>query len=388
MSRYFTALIFLFFVFIPAFTSGAQEAKVTGFTTPAKHLVIIDFDTGEILFEKNARTPMHPASMTKIMTADIVFSKLKDGSLSMDDEFVVSENAWRKGGAKSGSSTMFLDVNSKVKVEDLIKGVIVQSGNDACIVLAEGIAGSESDFAQMMNEQAKNMGLDSANFVNSTGWPDDNHVISAYDLARLAAHTIREFPEFYKLYSLRSFKWNGISQPNRNPLFGSGIDGVDGLKTGHTNVSKYGFVGSGVKDGKRRIFVINGLESRAERRKEARRIMRAAFSRFKVYNIAKKGDKIGSAKVFMGKSETVPLLAESDINIGLFKPDRAKMKVQIKYLSPIPAPIAKGDKIAKLVITAPNKPAREIDLLAGENIEKKPLFSRLLAAIVSKIRGE
>ena len=364
----------------------AQET--TGFQTPAAHLVILDYDTGEVLYEKNARKPMPPASMTKIMTAEIVFGLIKSGDLSLDDEFTVSENAWRKGGVKSGSSTMFLKLGSKVKVRDLIQGVIVQSGNDACIVLAEGIAGSEAAFADMMNDRAKQLGLTSAHFVNATGWPADNHHISAYDLARLAANTIRQYPEFYKIYSERSFTWNGIKQANRNPLFGSGIEGVDGLKTGHTTVSKYGFVGSGVQKGVRRIFVVNGLASKAERRSESRRIMRAAFGQFKVYPLYKKGDVVGSAPVYMGKAERVKLVVPKDVNIGLFKPYRSALKVKIKYQAPIPSPIKAGDHIADLLITAPGHADVSVPLQAQTDINRKSAFGRVLTAIVGKIRGD
>ncbi len=366
--------------------ASAQEGS--RFETPAEHLIIMDYDTGEVLFEKNARTPMAPASMTKIMTADIVFKKIKSGELSLDEELQVSENAWRKGGAKSGSSTMFLKLGSKAKVRDLIQGVIVQSGNDACIVLAEGIAGSEADFADMMNEEAKALGLESAHFVNSTGWPDPDHVISAYDLARLAANTIRKYPDFYKIYAERSFTWNGIKQDNRNPLFGSGIEGVDGLKTGHTTISKYGFVGSGVRKGKRRIFVINGLETSADRRSESRRIMRAAFERFKVYSLYKAGEKAGDAPVYMGKAARVDLVVKDDVNIGLFRPDRKNMKVQIRYNAPIPAPIAKGAHIADLVITAPGHPEKIVPLQAAQAVAQKSFLGRMGASLIGLIRGE
>lgn len=358
------------------------------FQTPASHLIILDFDSGEILFEKNAREPMFPASMTKIMTASIVFDRIKSGALSLDDEFMVSVDAWTRGGTKSGSSTMFLKPNSMVKVRDLLRGVIVQSGNDACIVLAQGIAGSEAAFADLMNAKAKSLGLDTAHFVNSTGWPDPNHKISAHDLARLASHTIKAYPEMYKIYDEKQYTWNGIAQSNRNPLFGSGIDGVDGLKTGHTKVSKYGFVGSGVRDGERRVFVVNGLETNSARRSESRRIMRSAFGEFKAYSVYQSGEKAGSAPVFMGKAETVSLVASEDIVVGLHKPSRGAMKIQIKYQSPIAAPITKGDHIADMIITAPGRADETVALLAGEDVARKSLFGRMTASLVRKIRGE
>ena len=364
----------------------AQEASQ--FQTPATHLIILDYDSGEILFEKNARTPMVPASMTKIMTASIVFDHIKSGALSLDDEFMVSEDAWRRGGSKSGSSTMFLNPKSMVKVRDLLRGVIVQSGNDACIVLAQGIAGSETAFTELMNAKAKQLGLETAHFVNATGWPDPDHNISAYDLVRLAAHSIRTYPELYKIYAEPRYTWNGITQDNRNPLFGSGIKGVDGLKTGHTKISKYGFVGSSVLNGQRRVFVVNGLETNSARRSESRRIMRSSFVEFKSYALYKTGEKTGAAKVFMGKAEAVSLVASKDVIVGLHKLDRSAMKVQIKYQNPIPAPIAQGDHIANLLISAPGRADETVALLAGEDVAQKSMFGRMTASLIRKIRGE
>ncbi len=387
MRHFYNILLPLSLVFWTGFSASAQTPVDIVYPTPAKHLVIMDFNTGEILFEKNARVPMAPASMTKIMTASVVFDRIKSGTLSLDDEFTVSENAWRKGGAKSGSSTMFLDVKSKVKVRDLLQGVIVQSGNDACIVLAEGIAGSELAFADMMNKKAKDMGLTSAHFTNSTGWPDEDHYISAYDLVRLAENTIRAHPEFYEIYGQKSFTWNKIKQPNRNPLLMAGYDGADGLKTGHTTISKYGFVGSAKLNGIRRIFVVNGLESKSQRRSESLRIMRSAFGEFKSYPLYKAGDKAGTAKVLMGKTETVTLVLKDDLNIGLHKSQRDSLSVQIKYQGPLPAPIAKGDHVADLIIRAGDKDVKTIPLLAGEDVERKSLFGRALASLVNKIRG-
>jgi len=227
---------------------------------------------------------MPPASMTKIMTAFMVFEALESGQITMDTTFPVSEEAWRRGGVKSGSSTMFLKLNSEVRVEDLLRGVIIQSGNDACIVLAEGLAGSESAFAAHMTTRARELGLNSATFLNATGWPDEGHEISALDLAKLADMMIRRFPQHYSLYSERSFTWNKIKQDNRNPLLGP-FTGADGLKTGHTSVSGYGLVGSAERDGQRRIIVLNGTDSKRARRNTAISLMNAAFTQFKVYEV-------------------------------------------------------------------------------------------------------
>jgi len=370
-------------------TAPSAVAQIESeFQTSANNLVILDYQSGEILFEKNARAPMYPASMTKIMTALIVFDRIKSGALSLDDEFVVSTDAWRRGGAASGSSTMFLEPGSKVQIRNLLRGVIVQSGNDACIVLAQGIAGSEAAFADLMNIKAKELGLNNAHFVNATGWPDPNHKISAYELAWLARHSIAAHPEMFKIYAEPAFSWNNIKQGNRNPLYGSGIDGVDGMKTGHTKISKYGFVGTGMQNGVRRIFVINGLETSSARRSESRRVMRSAFKDFKVYDLYRAGEKAGSAPVFMGKSGTATLVASEDISVGLYIPAREGLKLQIKYSGPIPAPISRGEHIADLIITAPGLETKTIALLAGEDVKRKSIPGRIIASLAQKIRGE
>ncbi|MEE9273362.1 MAG: D-alanyl-D-alanine carboxypeptidase family protein [Robiginitomaculum sp.] len=386
-----TLLVFAFAVLMNCGNIVLAQSETnpeTVFSTPAKYLVIVDGENGEILFEKNARIAMPPASMTKIMTASVVFERIKSGALSMDTEFTVSTNAWRKGGAKSGSSTMFLKPKEKVSVRNLLHGVIIQSGNDACIVLAEGISGSEDAFADLMNEKAKALGLKSAHFVNSTGWPAEGHVISAYDLAKLALNTIKNYPEYYDIYGQKSFTWNGIKQPNRNPLIMAGVSGVDGMKTGHTKISKYGFIGSAKIDGKRRLFVVNGLESKAQRRSESMRIMRSAFGEFKVYHLYKNGDKVGSAPVFMGKTETVSLVTKKDVNLGMHKSQRGKLTAEVNYLGPIPAPIEAGAQIASLNISVAGKVIKTIPLYAEEAAARKSIFGRALASLVRKIRGQ
>lgn len=358
------------------------------FVTPAKNLIVMDFESGEILFEKDARAPMPPASMTKIMTASVVFDLINHGALTMDQKFTVSENAWRKGGVKSGSSTMFLKPKSEVSVRDLLYGVIIQSGNDACITLAEGIAGSEAGFAEMMNAKARDLGLTSAVFKNATGWPDEGHVISAYDLAKLAHHSISAYPELYKIYAEESFTWNGIKQPNRNPLIMAGMKGADGLKTGHTTISKYGFVGSSVRGDTRRLFVVNGLQSKSQRRSESIRIMKAAFDQFGVYSLYKSDDIAGQAPVYMGKSSHVKLQVKQDVNIGMAKILRPNMNAKIRYQTPLAAPIQKGDHVADLLINVSGQEKKIIPLYAEQAVERKSAVARILAAMLNKIRGQ
>lgn len=357
----------------------------SGFQTQAPHAVIIDAASGEVMFEKEARNPIAPASMTKIMTADLVFSALKNESLTLDTEFTVSEDAWRRGGVSSGSSTMFLKVGSKASVMDLLRGVIIQSGNDACIVLAEGMAGSEDAFALQMTQRAKDMGLESATFRNATGWPHPDHQISALDLAKLAKNQIETFPEFYKLYNEGSFTWNDIKQTNRNPLLGR-VAGADGMKTGSTEASGFGLVGSAIRGEDRRIIVINGLADKSERRAVATRLMNAAFDQFKVYNLHAQGAMIGELDVYMGQSPKVGVALISNIRKGLPIADRSRVTSEIIYTSP-KAPISKGDVVAKLKVSLPGRPDETYDLVAMADVKRKGLFARAWAGLLANIRG-
>lgn len=378
MFRPFSSLLLCLCLSAPAFAQS-------NFQTEAPHAVILDAETGEVLFEKEARDPMAPASMTKIMTAELVFEALRDGTLTPETEFTVSEDAWRRGGAKSGSSTMFLDVNSKVSVRDLIKGVIIQSGNDACIVLAEGMAGSEDAFAQRMTDRAREMGLSTATFRNATGWPHPEHEISALDLARLAKMQIENFPEYYPLYAERNFTWNDIKQSNRNPILGR-VTGADGMKTGSTEASGYGLVGSAQRGDDRRIIVVNGLESRSARRSAATNLMEAAFSQFRVYDLHAQGETLGDIDVYMGKSPTVSVALTENIRKGLPVADRKSVKSEITYTD-AKAPIAKGDVVAKLVVSIPGRPDESFDLVATEDVKRKGLFSRAWTGLLANIRG-
>ena len=363
----------------------APAFAASEFETLAPHAVIIDYETGTVLFEKDAREAVPPASMTKIMTADMVFEALETGTLTEDTVFRVSENAWRRGGSASGSSTMFLDLNSEVSVGDLLKGVIIQSGNDACIVLAEGMAGSELAFADRMNARGRELGLASINFVNSTGWPDEGHVISTLDLARLAEHTIRTYPERYRLYAEPRFEWNGIAQANRNPLLGR-MDGADGLKTGHTEVSGYGLVASAERGGERRIVVVNGLDSEADRARESERLMRAAFDQFRVYDLLASGAAVGEIEVYMGEADTVGVAVAEDVSSGLFRGDRDGLRTRIEYTA-APAPVTKGDTLATLIVSEPGRDERRIELVATEDVARKGAMGRALDSLVAKIRS-
>lgn len=375
------------FAIILAATLAPVQSAIAQYETDATHAVIMDYETGAVLFSRNGDEPMPPASMSKMMTVLMVLEALEEGSLSLDDELPVSVYAWQTGGAASGSSTMFLDVNSRARVEDLLRGVIIQSGNDACIVLAEAIGGSEAAFADMMTERAHELGLTSASFANSTGWPDPDQRISARDLAELARILIRDHPEYYGLWAEREFTYNGIRQYNRNPLLGV-FSGADGLKTGHTEESGYGLVGSAERDGQRRIIVFNGMRSNADRAAEAERMMRSAMSDYAIYNLFAAGDEIEHrAEVFMGEASTVGLLVDSDVNVALHRRARRDMRVSVNYEGPLSAPISEGDVIATLRIEAPDYEPVEYPLLATEDVPQKGLMGRIGAALAHLIRG-
>ncbi|NQU56321.1 MAG: D-alanyl-D-alanine carboxypeptidase [Rhodospirillales bacterium] len=360
---------------VTAFAAPSSQAV----ETLAKEVVLLDADTGTILFEKNADVPMAPASMSKLMTIYMIFERLRDGRLSLDDTFSVSENAWRKGGAKSGSSTMFLVPGKRVRIEDLIRGIIVQSGNDACIVIAEGISGSEEAFADEMNERARQIGLTASTFKNSTGWPDPEHRMSPKDLAILAKLMIEQFPEYYHYFSEKSFVFNGIKQNNRNPLIYKDM-GVDGLKTGHTQDSGYGLTASATRGERRLVLVVNGLSSKKERSREPERLLEWGFREFGNYVLLGAGEIVEEAPVWLGTEATVALMIENELKLTLHKKARREMKVTVNYQGPIPAPVKKGDILATLSVNAPGETTVEVPLVAAADVEQLGLIGRLMAA--------
>ncbi len=374
---------FLILVSTTATTLAAE------FETPASHAVILDYDTGLVLFGKDADTPVPPASMTKIMTLFMVFERLKSGALSLDTEFTVSADAWRRGGFSSGSSTMCLRPKERVRVEDLIRGVIVLSGNDAAITLAENIAGSEEAFARQMTERAHELGLSTVEFHNATGWPDPGHAISVHDLAELTRIIIRDFPEDYAYFSEREYDWCKAAPSNRynrNPLLGV-VPGADGLKTGHTKEAGYGLAASAQKDGKRRIVVFTGMTSNRGRANEGERLMRAAFGDFEIQTLYTKGAVIGDARVTLGKAASVPLVAVDDIDVSFFRPNRRAIKTVLVYDGPVRAPIQKGDPIGILQVEERGVVKATYTLQAGASVEKKGLMGQAIDGLVGLIRG-
>jgi len=358
----------------------------SNFNTRASHAVILDYDSGDILFTKEGEVAMPPASMSKLMTALMVFEALEAGTLTLDTELSVSENAWRRGGAASGSSTMFLEVNSRAAVSDLIRGIIVQSGNDACIVVAEALGGTEENFAQMMTERAAELGLSTASFANATGWPHPDHRVSALDLARLARHIVQAYPQYYSLYAEEEFTYNGIRQFNRNPLLGV-FEGADGLKTGHTEESGYGLVASAARDGDRRIVVFNGMASSRDRADEAERLMRAAFSEFLMVDLVQTGDVLGQADIHMGVSPTVDLVAAAPVRLGLHRRDRDEVRAELIYDGPLSAPVAAGAVVGRLEISLPDGRTQSVEVLTASDVRRKGVFGRIGTALSNLIRG-
>ena len=360
-----------------------STATAQAFDTKAKYALLMDADTGYVMLNKNADVAMPPASMSKLMTAYLIFEQLKEGKITMDTEFTVSENAWRKGGAKSGSSTMFLNPKQTVKVGDLIRGIIIQSGNDACIVAAENIAGSEENFAGIMNRKAQELGLTNATFKNATGLPEKGHEMSSFDLAKLAQAIIRDFPEYYPIYSEKEFTYNKIRQENRNPLL-SEVAGADGLKTGHTSASGYGLTGS-VKtpDGRRLIMVVNGLKSMAERREESKKLVGWGNGSFENVTMYRKADVIEQIPVWLGKKETVAVSVPNDLTVTVPKGGKPDIQAEIHYMQPIPAPIAQGQKIGHIIVRGPDNQVKTADLIAVEAVEKVGYFGKLKAVIFS-----
>ncbi|WP_034742949.1 D-alanyl-D-alanine carboxypeptidase family protein [Hyphomonas chukchiensis] len=353
--------------------------------TPATHAVILDNATGEVLFSKDGAEPMIPASMTKMMTAYLVFDMVKRGELKMTDRLTVSADAWRRGGFPSGTSTMGLVPKDTPTIEELLHGVMIMSGNDACIVLAEGISGSEEAFARRMTDLAHEKGLKSANFLNSTGLEAVGHVISAEDLARLAKMTVDDFPEYYKWYSLPSYSWREYTQPNRNPLLG--IEGADGVKTGHLEASGYGLTGSAERDGVRRTIVINGMESMAARASEGERMLRLAFQSFELKTIAPESVSLPEQKVWLGQQGTVPVSLAEPMLIAGHKAAFENAKTEIVLDKALEAPVKKGDRVGRLVVTLEGRPPVEAPIIAEADVKKIGFFGKAIAGLSALISG-
>src|ERR1700742_1282175 len=354
-----------------AANNSVQGAKKEegGFDGDAPTAILIEATSGSVLFEKNADELRAPSSMMKLVTAETVFHAVKQGDVKLTDEYRVSENAWRRGGAPAGGSTMFAAIHSKVSVDDLLHGAIIQSGNDACIVLAEGIAGSEGAFAEMMTKRARELGLMRSTFANSNGLPDPGNKMTVRELAKLARYIIQTYPEFYKLFGEKEFTWNKIKQPNRNPLLNS-LEGADGLKTGYTKEGGYGMVGSAVQDGMRLIAVVNGLEDPEDRASETKKMLEWGFRNFEARTLFAAQQPGGYAKVFGGDSGSVQLASPDPIKVMVQKNGNDKLIARIVYDGPVRAPIAAGQPVGVVKVWRGANIAVEQPVYAADSVAK------------------
>ncbi|MHA1517138.1 MAG: D-alanyl-D-alanine carboxypeptidase family protein [Alphaproteobacteria bacterium] len=353
----------------PNLVQAQTKKSSSGFETKAQTAILMDIGADLVLYEKGADTKIVPASMTKLMTLAVVFRELKSGRIKLDDSFVVSEYAWRTGGAPSGTAAMFAPLGDPITVSDLIQGVAVQSANDGSIILAEGIAGTEEAFVKMMNDYSQEIGLTQSNFVNSSGLPAEGHVMSARDLAILSKHLIETYPEYYQYFGQKEFRYRDkFTFRNRNPLVWADI-GVDGLKTGYVKEAGYGMVSSAKRGDQRLVLVVTGLENKKNRESESRRMLEWGFKSFKPFRLFNEGQKVSDALVWGGEKHYVPLVGGGDIDLLLPASATGAVSAEIIYNGPIKAPIRKGDQIATLRVNAAELTAtNEIPLYAGENI--------------------
>jgi D-alanyl-D-alanine carboxypeptidase (penicillin-binding protein 5/6) len=367
-------------------TAFAAPAGQGGYQTSVPYAILIEYESGTVLFEKGADQLVAPASLAKLMTAEVVFDQVALGNIKLDEEFVVSENAWRRGGAPSGGSTMYAAIHSKIRVGDLLSGVIIHSGNDACIVLAEGIAGNEAAFARLMNDRARELGLNKSNFTNSTGLPDPEQRVTVRELAKLAQHIIRTYPEQYKIYGEREFTWNKIRQQNRNPLLAMNI-GADGLKTGFTREAGYGLVGSAEQNGLRLIVVVNGAKHDKERANEARKLLEWGFQGFESRLLFAEGQTVAEAKVYGGAKGSVPLTGKGPIHLMVPRGISDRIAAKLIYTGPVRAPVQQGQAIGKLEVWRNETLALEVPLQAAEDVETGSTSQRAFDAATELIIG-
>ena len=362
-------IVLLLALCLPPGAAGAFEIA-------ARAAILVDHRNDVELFSKEPDTPLPPASMSKLMTALLVFEDLKSGRLGLDQELPVSEKAWRMGGSR-----MFVEVNTRVTVRDLLRGVIVQSGNDACIVLAEALAGSEQAFVDRMNQRARELGLESSHFANVTGWPDPEHRMSVRDLAKIARIIIEQYPEYYELYSIREFEYNGISQKNRNPLLQADVPGVDGMKTGYTSEAGYGLVASAERDGRRLILVIAGTEKPSSRRSESERLLEYGFRNFKEYRLFESGEPVVEVPVWHGEVPSVPLVGRDIIGITLERSARPGLSARIRYEGPVAAPVTRGQRLGEIELSLQGQPSAIVPLVAAADVPRAGVFGRMWGAM-------
>lgn len=346
----------------------------------APHAILVDAENGSVLYQRDPDQLIFPASLAKLMTVEYVFHLVKDGKVSLTDEFPVSEYAWRTGGAPSHSSTMYAAINSKVPVADLLRGAIIQSGNDACIILAEGIAGSESNFAVKLTERARQIGLEKSVFANSNGLPNPDTHVTTRELAILARHIILEYPDLYPIFGEAEFTWNKIRQYNRNPLLKMSV-GADGLKTGFTKEAGYGLVGSAVQNGLRLIVVVNGEKSAKERGDEAKKLLDWGFRSFEQRVLFEAGTNVGTAKVYGGADSKVSLVADKQVRVMMPKAGGERLIARVVYTGPVPAPVKKGQQVGAIKVWRGDNLILTQPLRAAEDVGKGTLTQRAFDAL-------
>ena len=380
---FLTTVVWLAFLVM----SGVAPAQELPFETTAPNAILIDAKSGNVFFEKNADQVVQPASMSKLMTMILVFEALKAGDITEDQEFLISENAWRRGGTSSGGSTMYANVNTNVRLIDLMHGAMIQSANDACIAMAEGIAGSEEEFASRMTKRGKELGLQNSVFQNATGLPKPENLMSVRDLTILARYIISEFPQYYKIYADREFTWNNITQKNRNPLL-LDYPGADGMKTGYIKDAGYGLVGSAVRDGRRLILVVAGLTSIKERKEEAQKLLDWGFRQFKTIDVYTAGDVVSKARVWGGLSRWVDLVIKQDLRLALSPKEQEHVEVKLSYAGPLIAPVKAGERLGTVKFMIDGKAIAEIPVETANAVDATDsIWSRALDSLMIMALG-
>jgi serine-type D-Ala-D-Ala carboxypeptidase (penicillin-binding protein 5/6) len=368
-------------IFAQLLWAGWSQAQPS-FESKAEEAILMDATSGIIFYEKDADRLIEPASMSKLMTMMLVFEALKKGDLTLDTELPITEDAWRRGGSPSGGSTMYAELNSRVKVRDLMRGAMIQSANDACITFAEAIAGTEEAFAQRMTERGRELGLKEAVFKNATGLPDPQHLMSVRDLTVLARYIIQNFPDYYKIYSEREFTWNSITQQNRNPLL---IDypGADGMKTGYTKSAGYGLVGSVQRDGRRLLIVVAGLKSINDRKLEAQKLLDFGFRQFKTIDIYAAGETVSKARVWGGTERWVELKTRNAVRLALSPAEQARIEVKLSYKAPLTAPVEAGSEIGRIKFMLDGKAVAETPVETSQSVAESPsIWSKALDSLM------
>ena len=374
--------LFIFSLILSILCSSSSMSNILDITTPAKQVIIYDHEVDQVLFQKNADELMKPASMAKVMTAYIVFDRIKDKSLNMTDTFLVSDKAWRMGGSRS-----FLELNSNVTIKDLLMGLIVQSGNDAAVVLAEGISGDEEAFAREMNRYAKLIGMKNTYFTNSTGWPHPDLQTTSRDLVILTKKIIENFPNLYALFKEKVFKYNNIKQSNRNPLLYT-MNGADGLKTGHTNESGYGLIGSIKRNDRRITVVINGLKSKKNRTFESKRLFNIVYRETSLLSLFNEQKTLAKANVWLGKKSQINIVAQKPLNKIVSPLQLNKTKIRLEWMDPLSAPILKGEIVGKIYITIPGNDVIQENLISSQDVDKMSSFMRLKTILKFLLYGD